>query len=138
MNFQVGNRRKSMQKRIAKTSFFQHRFFIDFSSILASIWEGLGEVWGPKMGKLGIKQATWDRIAIFEGFGKGLGRVWVGFWAGFWEGFGKVWEPFGCSGGLPRLFCSCFGTCLGCPNIFQFFGYFCCLWLLWAVVGCFC
>ena len=29
-----------------------------FSWILASIWEGLGEVWGPKMGKLGVKKAT--------------------------------------------------------------------------------
>ena len=37
---------------------FQHRFFIDFSLISASIWEGLGEVRGPKMGKLGIKHAT--------------------------------------------------------------------------------
>jgi len=58
MDFEVENRGKSMQKRIAKTSFFQHRFFIDFSSILASIWEGLGEVWGPKMRKLGVKEAT--------------------------------------------------------------------------------
>ena len=33
-----------------------------------------------------------------------MGRVWVGFWAGFWEGFGKVWEPFGRSEGLPKLF----------------------------------
>ena len=58
MDFEVGNREKLMQKRIEKTSFFQYRFFMDFSSILASIWEGLGEVWGPKMGKLGVKQAT--------------------------------------------------------------------------------
>ena len=26
----------------------------------------------------------------------------------------RVWEPFGRCGGLPRLFCSCFGTFLGC------------------------
>ena len=37
----------------------------------------------------------------------------------FWEVFGRVWEPFGRSGGLPRLFCSCFGTFLGCLGIFS-------------------
>ena len=52
------------------------------------------------------------------GFGQGFGRV----LGRFWEGFGKVWEPFGRSGVLPRHFCSCFGTFLGCLGVFQCFG----------------
>ena len=40
---------------------------------------------------------------------------------GFGEVFGRVWEPFGRSGGLPRLFFSCFGTFLGCLAIFSTF-----------------
>ena len=57
-DFEIEHREKSMQKRFEKTSFFSHRFFSDVSAILASFWEGLGEVWGPKMGKLGVKEAT--------------------------------------------------------------------------------
>ena len=38
---------------------------------------------------------------------------------GFGEVFGRAWEPFGRSGGLPRLFFSCFGTFLGCLAIFS-------------------
>ena len=87
-----------MHRRIEKTSFFQHRFFIDFSLILASIWEGLGEVWGPKMGKLGSKK----RLKIELRFLKDLGGVWGGFGegfgrvlGGFWEGLGAFWALWG-------------------------------------------
>ncbi len=41
------------------------------------------------------------------------------FLEGFWEGFGRVWGSFGRSGGLPRLYFSCFGTFLGCLGIFS-------------------
>ena len=131
-----------MHERIEKTSFFQHRFFIDFSSILASIWEGLGEVWGPKMGKLGVKKATQDRIAILEGFGRGLGRI----WGGFWEGFGRFLGGSGSLLGALGASQGCFLAVLAhfwavwvfFPCFWLIFGYFCCFWLPWAVVGCFC
>ena len=55
----------------------------------------------------------------------------------FWEGFGKVWEPFGRSGGLPKLFCSCFGTFLGCLGIFSMLLVNFWLFLLFVVsLGC--
>ena len=52
---------------------------------------------------------------------------------GFGEVFGRVWEPFGRSGGLPRLFFSCFGTFLGCLAIFSMFFVNFCLFLLFLV-----
>ena len=56
---------------------------------------------------------------------------------GFGEGFGRVWEPFGRSGGLPRLFFSCFGTFLGCLAIFSMFLVNFWLFLLFLVtLGC--
>jgi len=58
MDFEVENRGQSIKKRFKNACCFSHGFFIDFPWILASIWEGLGEVWGPKIGKLGVKKAT--------------------------------------------------------------------------------
>ena len=53
----------------------------------------------------------------------------------FWEGFGKVWEPFGRSGGLPRLFCSCFGTFLSCLGIFTVLGQFLVIFVVCGYFG---
>ena len=138
--------RKIDAKTYWKNKFFStsifHGFFIDFGIDLGGSWRGLGTKDGEIRHPTSDLRYNCDFWRIWEGFGEDLGKVSGRFWEGFWEGFGKVWELFGCSGGLPKLVCSCFGTFLGCLGIFQcfgsIFGYFCCLWLLWAVVGCFC
>ena len=58
MDFEVETRETSMQKRFEQISFFLHRFFIDFSSILEGFGDPNGGQDGPKIGKLGIKKAT--------------------------------------------------------------------------------
>jgi len=47
MDFEVENRGNSMKKRLKKRSIFSHRFFIDFSLILASFWWVLARFWPP-------------------------------------------------------------------------------------------
>ena len=83
--------RKNRKKGVRNTTFFPHGFFINFGSILEGFGRPNGGQDGPRMGKLGVKKATKDRIAILEAFGHGLGRV----LGGFGEGFGRVWGGIG-------------------------------------------
>ena len=71
---------------------------------------------------------------------KDLERVWGRFRQGFGRVFGRFSEGFGKVGAFWALFCSCFGTFLGCLGIFQcvgsIFGYFWLFLLFVVTLGC--
>ena len=102
--------KKSTQKRIEKTCFFWHRFFIEFSLIWARFGRVLGRVcrpfWRPERdpkGQNSFFQWNCDFWRIWgwfgEGFGRGLGEVWGGFGA-FWEDFERSGSTLGALGAL--------------------------------------
>ena len=57
MDFEVENREKSIKKRIEKSMFFPHRFFIDLEFILGGFGAPNGGQDGSKIGKLVNKKA---------------------------------------------------------------------------------
>ena len=71
--------RKNDAKTLKQNELFStlifHRFFVDFGLVLEGLGEALGLILaykkGPKLAKLFVS----INIAIFKGFGRGLGRV---------------------------------------------------------------
>ena len=110
MDFEVENQEKSIMRGFKKPSIFRHRFLMDLGRFWGGFWEDFGSPGASKnQGKLG-PIGIFIKIAIFNEFGEGFGRLWGCFWeglgriwAGFWEGFGRVWELLGRFGVL-RLF----------------------------------
>ena len=97
--------RSKIKKNRLKNAFENHCFFfIDFSWIFHGFWPCFGGSWegfghhlavqkGPRKNKIRI----FSKIAIFYGFGEGLGRV----LGGFGDGFGKVLGGSGSFVGTP-------------------------------------
>ena len=62
---------------------------MDFGLDLGGSWRGLGDHLAVQNGDLIDTVNFFDKIAIFHGFGQGLGRVLGGVWEGFGKGLGR-------------------------------------------------
>ena len=135
MDFEIGNRCKNALQKQAFSN-------IDFSLIFRRFWPRFGRVLArfgdQRWGNLGSNK----RLKIELRFLKDLGRVWGRFGQGFGKVLGRSGSLLGALGASQSFFVAVlahfwvvriFFQCLG-----SIFGYFGCLWLLWAVVGCFC
>ena len=112
MDFEVENREKLVKKAFKKIFLFQHEFFIDFGSILEGLGEGLGAL-GRLLGSLKGSQKGkidfFNKIAIFKGFGEGLGSILGGSWEGFGSvlvGSGSLWTLLGPLSAVLGVFCN--------------------------------
>ena len=89
--------RSKIEKNRCKNALKKRFFFnIDFSSIFFGFWprfggswQGLGDHFAVQNGVQKRKINFFEKIAIFHGFGKGLGRVLGGVWEGFGKGLGR-------------------------------------------------
>ena len=140
MDFKIENQGKSWKNRFQKRCFFQPRNFIDFSwfglrfgRVLGGSWGGFGEHFGFQNGSQKGKIHFFNKIAIFNGFWEGLGRL----LGGSGEGFGGFW---GGSGSLLGAFGGCRGSFLVplfafaalCCDLLPFF----CFFVVFVIFGC--
>ena len=79
MDFEVENREKSMQKRFKKNELFFTSIFRRFWLRFKGSWGGFGEHFDVQNVSPKGKINFFNKIAIFKGFGTGLGRALGGF-----------------------------------------------------------
>ena len=102
--------------------------FRGFGSRFGGSWEGFGKLLAVQNGSLKGKINFFDKIAIFRGFGKGLGRILVGSWEGLeavWEGF---WQGLGAFSAFQGLNSTLLGFASLCWALLAFAG------LCWALL----
>ena len=125
--------RSKIEKNRCKHALKKQAFFhIDFSLIFPRLglhfggsWRAFGDHFAVQNGVQKRKINFFDKIAIFNGFGEGLGRVLGGFWEGFGWGlghFGRNLRDLGAFGALLELFarfCTYFYIFLAFLHIFD-------------------
>ena len=70
---------------------------MDLGLVLEGLGRGFGRLWASQDSEKRASKLNLHKIAIFQGFRKGLGRSWEGLGrvlGGFGEGFGRVLGGF--------------------------------------------